>query len=204
MTKTKRRGSTDRGSGRRGSRSPIPGGAKLTNEEIKAIKSRHRDEEKKKERRVRKKDMAKMEKRIERRLSKKTTYDSSSSSSSDSESDSDSGASTDATPKKKKKGKKKHSMQKSKVKKLREKLELEQKEKEMKQSELDTLHSLVGAKFKDSNEPNGEASVTLTMEQFEALKKNAHDVSHHNSPVKVGLFDLSSPAAGPSLTSTSS
>ena len=72
----------------------------------------------------------------------------------------------------------------------------------MKQSELDTLHSLVGAKFKDSTEPNGEVSVTLTMYQYEALKKKAHDVSHHNSPVKVGLFDLSSP--GPSLTSTSS
>ena len=34
------------------------------------------------------------------------------------------------------------------------------------------------------------------------LKKTAHDVTHHISPVKVGLFDLSSP--GPSLTSTSS
>ena len=72
----------------------------------------------------------------------------------------------------------------------------------MKQSELDTLHSLVGAKFKDSTEPSGEASVTLTMDQYEELKRQAHDVSHHNSPVKVGLFDLSSP--GPSLTSTSS
>ena len=202
MTKNKRRGSTDRGGGRRGSRSPIPGGAKLTHEEIKAIKSRHRDEEKKKERRVRKKDMAKMEKRIEKRLSKKSTHDSSSSSSSDSESDSDSGTSTDATPTKKKKGKKKQSKQKSKVKKLREKLEAEQKEKELKQSELDTLHSLVGAQFKDSTEPCGEASVTLTMDQYEELKRQAHDVSHHNSPVKVGLFDLSSP--GPSLTSTSS
>ena len=177
----------------------------MTDAEIKAIKARHRDDEKKKDRKARKKELDKLEKRLAKKFKKKkknSADDSSSSDSSDSDSDSDSGASSDATPKKKKKGKKKQTKQKSKVKKLREKLDAETKEKELKQSELDTLHSLIGAKFQPSTEQEGEVTVTLTQAQYDELKTKAHDVSHHNSPVKVGLFDLSSPGA--SLASTSS
>ena len=94
MTKTKRRGSTDRNDRR--SRSPYPG--KLTNDEIKAIKARHRDDEKKKDKKARKKELDQLEKRLSKKFKKKKkkkdSADSSSSSvSSDSDSDSDSGAS---------------------------------------------------------------------------------------------------------------